>query len=141
MGGLIKHVASMEERWLQFALNGPSAMRFDLPDGVTWTDLFSGKSTEYPQWMIDHENNFRVLPGDTLAGILAEYERVAARTEAIVAALPDLSVSHPLPEAPWLEPGGVRSARRVLLHVITETAQHAGHADIVHETIDGRTSN
>jgi len=37
----------------------------------------------------------------------------------------------------WFEPGARWSARRVLLHVIAETAQHAGHADILRETIDG----
>lgn len=48
-----------------------------------------------------------------------------------------LDVSHALPEAPWFPPGGRRSARRVLLHIIAETAQHAGRADILRETIDG----
>jgi hypothetical protein len=59
---------------------------------------------------------------------------------AIVAGLPDLDVSHPLPEAPWFEPGARWSARRVLLHLIGETAQHAGHADILRESIDGAKS-
>jgi hypothetical protein len=49
----------------------------------------------------------------------------------------DLDLSHPLPEAPWFEKGASWSARRVLLHVIAETAQHAGHADIIRETLDG----
>src|SRR3712207_9015981 len=47
---------------------------------------------------------------------------------------PDLDASHPLPEAPWFEPGARRSARRVFLHIVAETAQHAGHADILRET-------
>ena len=45
--------------------------------------------------------------------------------------------SQPLPEAPWYEPGASWSARRVLLHLIAETSQHAGHADIIREAIDG----
>ena len=52
--------------------------------------------------------------------------------------LPDLDASHPLPEAPWFPPGARRSARRVFLHIIAETAQHAGHADILRESIDGQ---
>jgi hypothetical protein len=40
--------------------------------------------------------------------------------------------------APWFPPDGVRSARRVFLHIIAETAQHAGHADILRESIDGQ---
>ncbi|GLU49101.1 DinB family protein [Nocardiopsis ansamitocini] len=140
LGGLIKHVASMEEGWLRFAVEGPSAMRYDLPDGVTWADLEDGTAREFPQWAIDHQSDFRMQPGETLAGIIAHYERVAARSEEVIASVPDLSATHPLPEAPWNAPGAVYSVRRVLLHVIAETAQHAGHADIVRETLDGRTS-
>jgi uncharacterized damage-inducible protein DinB len=140
LGGLIKHVASIEEGWMRFVVEGPSAMRYDLPDGVTWADVTAGTAREFPQWAIDHQNDFRMLPGETLAGIVARYEQVAARSEEIIAAVPDLSATHPLPEAPWNEPGAVRSVRRVLMHVIAETAQHAGHADILREALDKRTS-
>ena len=50
----------------------------------------------------------------------------------------DLNKSWPLPVAPWFEPGASWSVRRVLMHIIAETAQHAGHADIIRETIDGQ---
>ncbi|SFS72697.1 DinB family protein [Saccharopolyspora flava] len=140
LGGIVKHVASTEEGWLRFVVEGSSAMSFDLPDGVTWSDIESGTAREYPQWMTDRLNDFQMLPGDTLDGILERYAQVAARTEEIVAALPDLLIEHPVPDAPWNEPGTVLSARRVLLHVISETAQHAGHADIIRETLDGRTT-
>ncbi|RCV51643.1 hypothetical protein DEF23_20095 [Marinitenerispora sediminis] len=141
LGGLVKHVASIEEEWMRFVVEGPSAMRYDLPDGVTWAEFAAGTAREFPQWAIDHQNEFRMLPGDTLAGILERYERVAARSAEVIAAVPDLSVAHPLPEAPWNEPGAVRSVRGVLMHLITETAQHAGHADILRETIDGQKSS
>lgn len=140
LGGLIKHVASTEEAWMRFVAEGPSAMRYDLPDGVTWADLAAGTAREIPQWMIDHRNDFRMLPGETLAGIVERYERVAARSEETIASVADLSATHPLPEAPWNQPGAVRSVRRVLMHVIAETAQHAGHADILRESLDGKTS-
>lgn len=81
-----------------------------------------------------------MLPGETLAEIVARYEQVATRTVGTIAAVPDLSATHPLPEAPWNEPGTVRSVRRVLMHLIAETAQHAGHADILRETLDGQKS-
>ncbi|MFD9186955.1 DinB family protein [Streptomyces phaeochromogenes] len=140
LGGLIKHVASIEEGWLRFVVDGPSALRHDLPDGVTWADIAAGTAREFPQWMIDHQNDFLMLPGETLAGVVERYEQVAAHSEKVIVSLPDLSVTHPLPEAPWHEPGAVRSVRRVLTHVIAETAQHAGHADILRETLDGQRS-
>ena len=59
------------------------------------------------------------------------------RTDELVGALESLDASQPLPVAPWFEPGGRWSARRALLHILAETSQHAGHADIVREAIDG----
>ncbi len=85
----------------------------------------------------EYADQFRMQPGETLAGVLAEYDRVASRTDELVASLPDLEHSWPLPPAPWFEPGARRSARRVLLHIIAETAQRAGHADIIRESLDG----
>ncbi|MFE7564941.1 DinB family protein [Kitasatospora sp. NPDC057500] len=123
LGGLIKHVASVERSWVGFILEGPSAM----PDFMNLTQADLDQRAD----------DFRLLPGETLAGVLDAYEEVARRTDALVASLPDLDVSQPLPEAPWNEPGIRWSARRVVLHLIAETAQHAGHADIVRESLDG----
>ena len=122
LGGLIKHVADVEARWVDFILEGPGAMpaAFD------------------PAAMEAHAASFRMLDGETLAGLLAHYDGVAARTDELVAAIPSLDVSHPLPEAPWFPPNARRSARRVFLHIAAETAQHAGHADILRETLDGQ---
>jgi uncharacterized damage-inducible protein DinB len=141
LGGLIKHVASTEEEWMRFVVEGPSALRYDLPDGVTWADFAAGTAREYPRWAIDHQGDFSMRPGETLAGVVARYEQVAARSEEIIAAVPDLSAAQPLPEAPWNEPGAVRSVSGVLLHLIAETAQHAGHADVLRETLDGQKSS
>jgi hypothetical protein len=69
--------------------------------------------------------------------LLDRYESVAGRTDELVASLADLDDSQALPEAPWFEKGARWSARRVLLHIIGETAQHAGHADIIREALDG----
>ncbi|MFF7456967.1 DinB family protein [Kitasatospora sp. NPDC008115] len=123
LGGLIKHVAAVEESWAGFILEGPSAM----PDFMNLTQADLDQRAD----------QFRLLPGETLAGVLDAYEEVARRTDALVASLPDLDVTHPLPEAPWNKPGVRWSARRVVLHVIAETAQHAGHADILRESLDG----
>jgi uncharacterized damage-inducible protein DinB len=126
LGGLIKHVASVERNWADFIVKGPSAMA----DFATMTEAdFAQRADE-----------FRMLPGETLAGVLADYADVARRTDELVTTLPDLSATQPLPEAPWFEPGASWSARRVFLHLIAETAQHSGHADIIRESLDGAKS-
>jgi uncharacterized damage-inducible protein DinB len=120
LGGLIKHVTLVERQWITFILEGPSAM--------------GGRDeASMNAWM----NAFSMAEGDTLARLLEAYQEVARRTDDLVVTLPDLDADQPLPEAPWHEPGSRWSARRVLLHVIAETAQHAGHADIIRESLDG----
>ncbi len=94
---------------------------------------FDGGSESAQMWL----DMFRMTDGETLPGLLAQYDRIAAETDELVRTLPDLDASHPLPQAPWFEPGASWSARRVLLHIIAETSQHAGHADIIREAIDG----
>ncbi|MBD0738288.1 DinB family protein [Streptomyces sp. CBMA29] len=123
LGGLIKHVSAGERGWTDFIVAGPSA----LGDATAMTEA---------DWE-RRADEFRLLPGETLAGVLEAYEQQARATDELIAALPDLDVSHPLPQAPWFEPGARWSARRVLLHIIAETAQHAGHADIIRESLDG----
>jgi hypothetical protein len=91
-----------------------------------------------PAQMERWAEEFRLGPDETLEGVLAHYEEVARRTDELVRTLPGLDASHPLPEAPWFQPGAVRSARRVFLHIVAETAQHAGHADILRESLDGQ---
>jgi uncharacterized damage-inducible protein DinB len=122
LGGLIKHVTLTERQWIRFIQAGPAAMAWD--------------QSSVGDWM----SAFRMEPGDTLAGLLEEYARAADETAELVAGLPDLDAAQPLPEAPWFPPGAQWSARRVLLHVIAETAQHAGHADIIRESLDGAKS-
>lgn len=122
LGGLVKHVTQAEENWTNFIVRGTSA----IPDFDEMTeDDFARRADE-----------FRMLDGETLETILARYDEIARRTETVVNELPTLDVSHPLPVASWFEEGSW-SARRVLLHLIAETAQHAGHADIIREALDG----
>ncbi len=120
LGGLIKHVALTERQWARFIVEGPSVMAFDSAAAAqTWTNMF------------------KMADGETLADLLVRYDEVAAETDELVRTLPDLDAAQPLPEAPWFERGVSWSARRVLLHIIAETAQHAGHADIIREAMDG----
>jgi uncharacterized damage-inducible protein DinB len=122
LGGLIKHVAATEQQWIRFIQEGPKVM--------------SGEGASIDDWLA----GFRMLDGETLAGLLDAYEQVARRTDELVATWPDLDAAQPLPDAPWFESGASWSARRVLLHVIAEIAQHAGHADIIRESLDGAKS-
>jgi len=120
LGGVIKHVSAVEEHWVDFIEHG--SQMTGPPDAST---------------MEAHAATFRMEAGDTLAGLLDAYAAAAARTEKVVGSLASLDDAHPLPPAPWFAKGAQWSARRVLLHVIAETSQHAGHADIIRESIDG----
>jgi uncharacterized damage-inducible protein DinB len=123
LGGLIKHVAATEKQWTDFIVNGAAAM--------------GGGDPSDPEVVATWAGGFQMQPGETLAGLLAAYEQVARQTDHLLATLPDLDTGHRLPEAPWFPPGATWSARRALLHIIAETAQHAGHADIIRESLDG----
>jgi hypothetical protein len=121
LGGLIKHVTLGESAWAGFIADGPAALGGD------------ADASSYEE----HEAGFRMGEDETLAELLDAYAVMAARTDELVRTLPSLDADQPLPVAPWFESGARWSARRVLLHIIAETAQHAGHADILREAIDG----
>lgn len=131
LGGLIKHVTAVERTWAEFVVHGPA----EQPD-VDWASIDWANP---PAEVIEYQNGFRMVDGETLAGLLAAYDAVAAETDRLVETV-DLDLRHPLPAAPWFEPGASWSARRAFTHIVAETAQHAGHADIIRETIDGQKS-
>ena len=88
----------------------------------------------------EYGDNFILAPHETLAHVLARYDEVARRTESVVSGI-DLDQAVPVPRGvPWF-PADVEtwSVRWVLLHLIEETARHAGHADIIREALDGAT--
>ena len=83
-------------------------------------------------------NRHMGFPPDTRAGVvIAEYRELCARSDAVLAVTP-LSArprgKHGDPEV--AEPPTVRW---IVLHVIEETARHAGHLDIARELLDGKT--
>ncbi|TNC23133.1 DinB family protein [Amycolatopsis alkalitolerans] len=120
IGGLLKHVARTERGWLGTVLQRK-------PVGTV-----EERASAYAA-------DFEFTEEDTLPAVLAEYEQVAGETEEIIAGIPDLGRPVPVPKGvPWF-PDDVDawSVRWVLLHLIQETARHAGHADIVREHIDG----
>jgi uncharacterized damage-inducible protein DinB len=118
VGGLVKHVATTERGWIDIIFERRN------------------NSTE------DYEANFRLGPNETLVSVLDLYDEVARETEAAIASIADLGQAVPVPKGvPWF-PSDVDawSVRWVLLHLIEETARHAGHADIVRESVDGATA-
>jgi uncharacterized damage-inducible protein DinB len=123
LGGIIKHVTRVERRWADFIVQGPES-----------------EGPADPAAIAAHAASFHLTGGDTLGELLDRYQEVADRTDDLVGSLPSLDADHPLPPAPWFEPGARWTARRVILHIIAETAQHAGHADIIRETLDGAKS-
>lgn len=131
LGGLVKHVAATEREWARFVVEGPAPHQDVDWAAIDWSNP--------PAFVLERQNEFRLLEDETLAEVVADYEQVAAATDELVATV-DLDARQPLPAAPWFEDGASWSARRVFVHVVAETAQHAGHADILRESIDGQKS-
>jgi uncharacterized damage-inducible protein DinB len=114
---LVQHVAHVEQRWI--ALAAEEAWDSDV---------------EAYQAAFTHGER-------SLADVLAHYRAVASATEMAMRELDDLDRMVPVPKGvPWF-PDGVEgwSVRWILLHVMEETARHAGHADFLREAIDGAT--
>ncbi|MGH8933923.1 MAG: DinB family protein [Egibacteraceae bacterium] len=119
VGGLIKHCAYVERGWIDQVLRRPG-----------------NRSVE------EDESDLRLDPDETLASALARYDEEARHTKAVVGGIADLGQAVPVPrDIPWF-PKDIEawSVRWVLLHLIEETARHAGHADIIRESIDGASA-
>jgi uncharacterized damage-inducible protein DinB len=118
LGGLVKHLADAERSWAGHVAGAP-------PRGESFEAYLTG---------------FALAENETLAGVLKQYEEASARTDAVVQGVDDLGRSVPLPDAPWYPGTEGCTVRWVLLHLIEETARHAGHADIIREALDGAVS-
>ncbi len=116
LAGLIKHMTLVEEGWFVTGfLGGEHSPPFDTVD-----------------WDADPDWEFRTAADDDLDDLLAAYDAACDRSREIVAAaesLDDRSVRH--------RDGEPVNLRWVLVHMLEETARHAGHADLLREAIDG----
>ena len=113
LAALLKHVTATERRWVVASIGGR-------PEGL---------------WPVeDWDAEWRLQPEDTVARLLAASTAVTEETAAVVAEVPDLAAVVPLDGAQDC------SVRWVLLHVLEELARHAGHADLIRESIDGATA-
>jgi uncharacterized damage-inducible protein DinB len=118
LAGVLKHVARGERGWLR-------RLQAD------------GEEFDFSASAADWEDSFNPGDGETVASLLDLYTEVARETDAAVLALGSLDETFEAPKVPWDE-GGKRSWRWAVLHLIEETARHAGHADVIRESIDGK---
>jgi len=74
---------------------------------------------------------------DTAESLIAQLRQVGAELATAIREA-DLDLLAPVPDAPWFEGRTTWSLRWYALHQIEEHARHAGHADILRESIDGK---
>jgi uncharacterized damage-inducible protein DinB len=119
LAGLLYHLALVEESWLEVRFRG-------LPERAPWGGV---------DWEADPDWEFRTAQDVDPEQLRERYREAWARSRDVVSAAsgPDqVSVQ-------TLRDGRHFSLRWVLLHLIEETARHAGHADTLREAIDGTT--
>jgi uncharacterized damage-inducible protein DinB len=117
--GLIRHLTDVERNWFRRRFRGEDVA----PQYYSETDI---------------DGDFRVGPADTIAETIAAYEaecEISRTITADTASLDDLSA------VPIRDYDAPVSMRWILVHMIEETARHAGHADIIRELIDGVTGD
>ncbi|MGF0310620.1 DinB family protein [Rhodococcus sp. IEGM1428] len=115
LGGLLHHVVSNERHWMKVIADLDETAEFDM----------ASAGSEYV-----------MAEDETVAGLVAEWEEVARSTTDALATL-DLNLSVPVPTAPWAPERIWQTARFTVLHILREISQHAGHADIIREELDG----
>ncbi|MFB6775914.1 DinB family protein [Streptomyces sp. NPDC056352] len=119
LSGLLKHVAETELNWLRLAQQRPNEKA---RTEETWGD------------------SFRLVGDETVPQMLEFSAKVAAETEEFIHSVESMNDTFPLPEAPWFPKDQRCSMRWLLIHLVEEIARHAGHADIIRESLDGRTA-
>ncbi|BBX18601.1 hypothetical protein CRI77_07895 [Mycolicibacterium duvalii] len=126
IGGLIKHVTSCQRGWMNRVAAAP--------------ELCESDRRPMTEQATDYGDEFFMGPDETLADLLAAFDRQNAATLALVESV-DLGAAVPIPQhVPWF-PKDVPawSVRWVFFHMIEELARHAGQGDIIRESIDGAT--
>ncbi|MFJ2934934.1 DinB family protein [Streptomyces sp. NPDC087219] len=119
LSGLLKHVAEVELNWLRLAQQRPNERQ---RSQETWGE------------------GFRLVDGETIPEIVEFWAGVAKETEEYIRSVPSLDDTFPLPKAPWFPEDGRVSVRWMLLHLVQEAGRHAGHADVIRESLDGKGS-
>ena len=116
IGGIVKHLAWAEDRWFQGRLLGvPMPPPWDLPGAD------------------DPDHAIRLVTGDTVEGIADLYASACARSRSA------LDRCHSLDQVAVVASfgRGPVNARWILVHMIDETARHAGHLDLLRDCLRG----
>ncbi|MEU7301480.1 DinB family protein [Streptomyces sp. NPDC007206] len=115
--GLVKHLSVWECRYFGEVFGRP------FPEPLPRWDDAGARDAD--MWAAEHE---------TRQEVVERYRRAAQHSDATIAALALDSPGH-VPWWPWPDV----KLFNVLVHMLTETSRHAGHADILREQLDGRT--
>lgn len=136
LGSIIKHLIEVEAGWVRFMREGADPEADARWESLDWEGVQAG-AVAAPEWLLDANAQWVLEDSETIETLTAGYNETASHTRTVVA---DLNLDHEweLPRAPWQKPGEKWSNRQVLLHLLAETSQHSGHADIIRESIDGR---
>ncbi len=124
LGGLLKHVAYVEDYWFTEVVGGD-------PTPEPWA---SADTEADPDW------EWTSAADDSASDLRALWAERVNRSRGIVAAQLSQGEAAALSEAHSAWGGqGRASLRWVLVHMIEEYARHNGHADLIRESIDGET--
>jgi uncharacterized damage-inducible protein DinB len=122
LGGLLKHLAYVEDAWCSRALHG-------LDRQPPWDTV---------DWKADPDWDWHSAAEDTPDQLHALWQDAVARSRSLVTeALADGGLERPARRT-WPD-GRAPSLRWILCHLIEEYARHNGHADLLRESVDGRT--
>ncbi|MGI8577620.1 MAG: DinB family protein [Nocardioidaceae bacterium] len=125
IGGLLKHVRSAQASWIERVGAAP-----DSPQPDQRSDAERATA---------HQAEFQLAEDETLSDVLDAFDRANQHALEVIRQA-DLEAAVPVPNAPWFPKDlDAWSVRWVLFHLIEEIARHAGHADIVRESIDRAT--
>jgi uncharacterized damage-inducible protein DinB len=127
-------------------LSPAEAVRVPTPTGLTLLGTVQHLAWDERVWFghyflgephdpADVDESFAVAPDATIESVVADYEAACARSREIAAAAPldrRAAVTHRV--------FGEVTLEWIILHMIEETARHAGHMDVLRELTDGRTS-
>jgi len=120
LGGLLKHLAYVEEDWFSRSLHG----RDQEPP---WDTV---------DWKADPDWDWHSAAEDTPEELFALWQEAVARSHSLVSeALADGGLDR-LAQRTWPD-GRAPSLRWILVHMIEEYARHNGHADLIRESVDG----